>query len=417
MYAYRTRNGIEEEQQQQQEEERALETSPPTTYIETTCPRWDVDAGHAWAVLDRRLDTYEQAADALQGALRSCICPRVDGAQAVANACSRLLVLSRRIGSPSADAEVYETVVLPRDHSAGADPFSRATGEDVHMAVKVLAIVGDDSAARNNTEMGIAQAVSDLVRAGVSPYFPLVYGTTYCDAVAYAPGSLLGAAARDYDLRQQMIEAAPPSRRRQMRALVRTAPDLASLGEALAAYGLAGIGEGQLDPDRPLPAHLLVSEMAWGDLSSVAERTPLTADQWFGVVRGVLSAIGALQSHLSVVHNDLHFGNILVAVVATDDDDDDNGTAPGAHCPQALLPLVHDFGRSYQVEVWMADDRVRDVEKVIEGLLSREVPPAVRAAAEELDRFVSVLRTRDYVMDEIINVWDQLAAEAQAGMI
>lgn len=78
---------------------------------------------------------------------------------------------------------------------------------------------------------------------------------------------------------------------------------------------------------------------------------------------------------------------------------------------------MHDFGRSYKVEVWMADDRVRDVEKVIEGLLSREVPPAVRAAAEELDRLVGALHTRDYVMDEIINVWDQLAAEARAGMI
>lgn len=329
MDVYGGRNGVEQEHR----EERTPETLPPPTYIETACSRWDVDAGHAWSVLDRRLDTYEQAADALQGALRSCICPRVDGAQAAANACSRLLVLSRRIGSPSADAEVYETVVLPRDHSAGMDPFAQTTSEGVRMAVKVLAFVGDDSAARNNTEMGIAQAVSDLVRAGVSPYFPLVYGTTYCDAVAYAPGSLLGAAARDYDLRQQVVEAAPPSRRRQVRALVRTAPDLASLGEALAAYGLAGVvDEGGLDPSRPLPAHLLVSEMAWGDLSSVAGHTPLTADQWFGVVRGVLLAIGALQSHLSVVHNDLHFGNVLVAVATTNDNDDDDdvnsGTTP-----------------------------------------------------------------------------------------
>lgn len=386
----------------------------PVTFIEAACPRWDTDAGHGWSALDRRLDTYEQAVDALQGALRSCICPRVDGAHGAGNACSRLLVLSRRIGSPSADAEVYETVVLPRERSAdAADPFAQTTtGEGVRMAVKVLAFVGDDSAARNNTEMGIAQAASGLVRTGVSPYFPLVYGTTYCDAVAYAPGSLLGAAARDYDLRQQVIEAAPPARRRQVRALVRTAPDLASLSEAMASYGLGDIVEGGLDPSRPLPAHLLVSEMAWGDLSSVAARVPLTADQWFGIVHGVLSAIGTLQSHLSVVHNDLHFGNVLVAVAATDGDDDD--VISGARCPLALLPLVHDFGRSYKAEVWMADDRTRDTEKVIEGLLSRDVPPPVRAAAERLDQLVSTLDTRDYVMDDIVDAWDRFAAEARA---
>ncbi|AGO82050.1 hypothetical protein pdul_cds_133 [Pandoravirus dulcis] len=389
----------------------------PVTFIEAACPRWDTDAGHGWSALDRRLDTYEQAVDALQGALRSCICPRVDGAQDVGNACSRLLVLSRRIGSPSADAEVYETVVLPREPLAdAADPFAQTTGEGVRMAVKVLAFVGDDSAARNNTEMGIAQAASGLVRAGVSPYFPLVYGTTYCDAVAYAPGSLLGAAARDYDLRQQVVEAAPPARRRQVRALVRTAPDLASLSETIASYGLGDIVEGGLDPSRPLPAHLLVSEMAWGDLSSVAARIPLTADQWFGIVHGVLSAIGTLQSHLSVVHNDLHFGNVLVAVAATNGDNDDDGddATPRARCPLALLPLVHDFGRSYKAEVWMADDRTRDAEKVIEGLLSRDVPPPVRAAAERLDQLVSTLHTRDYVMDDIVDAWDRFAAEARA---
>lgn len=162
-----------------------------------------------------------------------------------------------------------------------------------------------------------------------------------------------------------------------------------------------------MDYDRPLPAYLLVSEMAWGDLSSIAARVPLTSAQWFGIVRGILTAIGALQEDLAVVHNDLHFGNVLVALVDTADADG---------C-RTLLPLVHDFGRSYEVEVWMPDDRVRDVEKVIEGLLSlTRLPPAVRAAALELDREVASIHTRDYVIDDIIALWDDLAASGGASL-
>lgn len=404
--------------------------STPSTFVEAACPRWDADARHTWPTLHQRLDAYEHATEALQGALRSCICPRADGEQG--GACTRLLVLSRRIGSPSADAEVYETLVAPRGPGSygrigsngapsPAAAFSAAlrAADATRMAVKVLAVVSDDSAARNNGEMTIAQAASDLVRRGTSPYFPLVYGTTYCDNVTYAPGSLLGAAARDYDLRQQVIEAAPPARRRQVRAIVRTTTDLAAIADALQAYGLSVEA---LDPTRPLPAYLLVSEMAWGDLSSLAARTDLTPDQWFSIVSGVLRAVGALQQHLSVVHNDLHFGNVLVALVATHrDDNGDNterahGAAPTA-CTHALLPLVHDFGRSYRAEVWLPDDRVRDAEKVVEGLLSQpRLPAPVRAAAESLDTFIRSFHTRDYVMDQIADAWDALALQNGMGL-
>nr|UMO79298.1 hypothetical protein [Pandoravirus aubagnensis] len=404
-----------------------LNDSAPSTFVEAACPRWDADARHTWPTLHQRVDAYEHATEALQGALRSCICPRADGDQG--GACTRLLVLSRRIGSPSADAEVYETLVAPRGSGsygrmgsngalspAAAFSVALQAPDVTRMAVKVLAVVSDDSAARNNGEMTIAQAASDLVRRGTSPYFPLVYGTTYCDNVTYAPGSLLGAAARDYDLRQQVIEAAPPARRRQVRAIVRTTTDLTAIADALGAYGLSIEA---LDPARPLPAYLLVSEMAWGDLSSLVTRTDLTPSQWFSIVRGVLLAVGALQQHLSVVHNDLHFGNVLVALVATGSDDDDTDylyrSVPTA-CTHALLPLVHDFGRSYRAEVWLPDDRVRDAEKVVEGLLSQpRLPASVRAAAESLDTFIRSFHTRDYVMDQIVDTWDALALQHGMG--
>ncbi|AVK75674.1 hypothetical protein pneo_cds_67 [Pandoravirus neocaledonia] len=402
----------------------SLDAAAPPTYVEAACARWDADARHTWPALHQRVGAYERATEALQGALRSCICPRANGGQG--GACTRLLVLSRRIGSPSADAEVYETIIASRrpgqygrlgsNTGPSADVvFSAAlrAPDATRMAVKVLAVVSDDSAARNNSEMTIAQAASDLVRQGASPHFPLVYGTTYCDAVTYAPGSLLGAAARDYDLRQQVIDAAPPARRRQVRAIVRTTADLTAIADALEAYGLT---IESLDPGRPLAAYLLVSEMAWGDLASLAARTDLTADQWFGIVRGVLMAVSVLQQHLSVVHNDLHFGNVLVALVATESDGG-GGAAPTA-CTHMLLPLVHDFGRSYRVEVWLPDDRVRDAEKVVEGLLSQpRLPAAVRTAAEGLDSFIRSLHTRDYVMDQIVDAWAALALQGEGGTV
>lgn len=174
-----------------------MEATPPQTYIRATCIDWDRDAGHAWPSFEGRLAEYERAKEALKGALRSCICPRVDAQQGAS--CAQLVVLSRRIGSSSADAEVYETIVSPReDGTIGQYLDGSDGGGGSRMAVKVLSIVADDSANRSNAEMRIAQAASDLVQRGSVPTFrwsmarPTVTASSTRPAACWAqrPGSM-----------------------------------------------------------------------------------------------------------------------------------------------------------------------------------------------------------------------------------
>jgi len=72
-----------------------------------------------------------------------------------------------------------------------------------------------------------------------------------------------------------------------------------------------------LNPGGGVMGHVLISELAMGDLKSFlqsesARTIPLSQEILFKFVENVFNAIMFMQSHLNIYHGDLHLGNVLV---------------------------------------------------------------------------------------------------------
>ena len=141
----------------------------------------------------------------------------------------------------------------------------------------------------NNKEIRIATAAGLVVMHGITPLFPLVIGNTAC-VVGLNLESRLGR------MRQSLTRERPhPS------GVIAT------------------------------PANVLFSEMVPGDMSFWIT-TARSKVQWAWLIRHVLNAVMDMQTYLNAVHNDLHFGNILMTSMS------DVG-----------MPLLHDFGLALEV--------------------------------------------------------------------
>ena len=139
-----------------------------------------------------------------------------------------------RIGSKSANGEVF---------LFGTNPDS---------VIKVIPY------RKGTSELGYSRKASSLVKAGKSPFFPVVFHTGKCKETWYSSGS----------------------------------------SES---------------------SYFIISERAWGDLQYLyreyyRRNLEMTVADWKAVIRQVLSAIFDIQKYLKIIHNDIKFENILVTL-------------------------------------------------------------------------------------------------------
>lgn len=138
-----------------------------------------------------------------------------------------------------------------------------------------------------------------------------------------------------------------------------------------------------------------MSELVWGDLNNffIKKREEFNFSDpffWECLLTDIFKAIHDLQTHLNVVHHDLHLGNILVILYE-----------------DHINILIHDFGRSYKVtDRWTRDDRLFDVERVCDSLLRLDIiPDEIRNRLIHLTDFVRDLKENINYIDMVIDKW------------
>ncbi len=255
------------------------------------------------------------------------------------------IYLGPRMGSPSAFSQVFELILvnLP-DHKA---------------AMKVMIVKDAMTEGRNEREMERAQAVSDLVTEGISPYFPILYGKAHCSTMRIHPPSI------DQNSKYYDSEAIYVFKDAQERAVMRRiyetyfTAELPTFEEFLSTYGkrryalgsqqytpffLAALGEEKypeikkltIELNFPVEAHILISEMAWGDMGNYIKAGLLISPRHaYLFIEEVMRGIIALQDNLSLIHTDLHLENVLVRLVED-----------GVKGDMRPMALIHDFGRA-----------------------------------------------------------------------
>jgi hypothetical protein len=177
-----------------------------------------------------------------------------------------------QIGSPSVYGAIYK-VRMPETSASTLKPNGRYSGYAI--AAKCMM-----SNPNNNKEMCLAQAASDLVASKVCPNFPLFIGAVAGCSVP--------------------IRSTHPVAKRSR-----------SLGIPL-----------------PQVAYVMYSELADQDLFMWI-KWPHKAQEWKAIYYQLFKAIGIVQSHLNIIHNDLHPGNVLL---------------------KSGIPLIHDFGESIVIQ-------------------------------------------------------------------
>ena len=230
-----------------------------------------------------------------------------------------MILMKKRIGSPSSDAEVY------------AVSYNSITA-----ALKVMPVISSDDEIKNMAEIANAIRASDLVKSGYSPHFPLVYSSGKCNNVIFQPDSKFRAAAEDY-ARVLTLRQEYPTKRRLIDALVKQIPDGIRRADVIAQRIGVTLGSPSVVPPQENGiAHLLLSEMAREDIRTWSQRHHHD-NEWISIITQAIEAISHLHAGLNLCHNDLHLGNLLLLNSNLNDGPGDN---------RETIVLIHDFGRS-----------------------------------------------------------------------
>lgn len=324
-----------------------------------------------------RLTRYPAKISILREYFANCRCTPYG--ERVKDDCNNISVV-KRIGGPSAEGEVYDTYVTLPD-------------ESFHFASKIMPITDTKSAAKNINEITIATQASDLVLNGICEYFPIVYSSNYCDNVIYNEGSALKNASTEWIYKQQLLKLTENTPLHKRAAVMVRLPLATMQSEIESKLGRKVIF---VEP-KSFPAHILVSEMAWGDLNGFCKQHTLDDQNWDRFINMIFTGIMCLQKHLSVVHNDLHFGNILVFMNFN---------------PYGIIPLIHDFGRSEKIMEKI--DYIRDVEKLTESVLKTPtIPLSIRDKMDRTKRYAETLVADPYIdgkdiMDRIVQFYNSM---------
>ena len=216
---------------------------------------------------------------------RAFTCRRSDpeGQEPIVSLCKIDLVLPEvRIGSESCEAEVFKLSIDNKDY-----------------ALKVMPASTPVEIAKNIKEIDYAKAASDAVFRGESPYFAKVYDAEFCNTIRHS------------------------NNESKLLPVERSVQEPCSQPE-----GVQG-------PLASFPGHLLVSELASGDLKQWIALDTTDEEGIRALLLHMIKALLYLHGTLGIVHNDLHLGNVLII--------------NDVNC--GIIPVIHDYGNSVPLKV------------------------------------------------------------------
>lgn len=212
-----------------------------------------------------------------------------------------------RIGSPSADAEVYHVQV--KDDQ----------GKKTDFALKLMPHIDDDSEQKNKEEIKIAQQAGKIAK-----HFPMVFGHGTSNNIV-SNDSPLFKKAKEYKCYNSLLSHI--STKRQKLQFKQKYKEGGELLELVKMFNLDECHDDTIKTD------YLISELTNGDLGNWMKKSRSLFD-WKTVLFDIISGIFYMAAKLKKAHTDLHPGNILII----EPTDECNVTA-----------LLHDFGRTIDV--------------------------------------------------------------------
>jgi hypothetical protein len=214
--------------------------------------------------------------------------------------------LLERIGSSSADAEVYKIRV-----------------DDMEFALKLMPRVDSDSEKRNRNEIETAYQASEY-----PDYFPLTFAYGYCPETSYYLGmtdkisSFIPRAIEYKSICDMLNIIENKGVKKRFESDYRNGMNLEELKYK---YNIKLM-------NNKIQVDFLISELANGDLGSWMRKERNIQD-WRKMLIDVMTGIYYLTVILNKVYPDLHPGNVLILKTK-------NG----------IKALIHDFGRCYSVD-------------------------------------------------------------------
>lgn len=266
----------------------------------------------------------------------------------------------RRIGSESSDAEVYQVEY-----------------QGFPAALKVMPLLNDDSETKDLTEIKRAFDASGLVNDRISDHFLVVYAAGICPNVTFFLHSKFTREANDYACLESLRKAYP-HRLRHINALYKQIPS-AVYPRSYEVAARLGLDNSVCDFGKAR-AHLLLSELAQEDLRNWATRAH-PVEIWYEVIRQIFEGIRDLHAELSICHNDLHPGNVLIAV------------------GQPLRVIIHDFGRSVQLtdDNWKEDyQEILNKIRYEDLLISRDIRDTCLTILQFISRYEDPVDESDF---------------------
>jgi hypothetical protein len=259
------------------------------------------------------------------------------------------ITVDKRIGSQSMAGEAYMIDI-----------------DGKKAVAKLMPIVDKKSYNENKNELLIAVEASNLVFTGKSQFFPLVYAVSECTDTIFNPKSSFYNSANMYAIREHIEQQIDEKRKKRFMILSRNKESL----EEIVEVSMDPRG-GQLvewpNTDYKVRSNVMIDELAWGDLGQyiMDNKSKMNNRMWDLIFLQVLLGIDDMQTLMSVVHHDLHQGNILLSFHQDGDS-------------HFLTCLIHDFGKSYRIQngEWTKDDRTNDVD-VFFNAMTKSAPPEI----------------------------------------
>jgi serine/threonine protein kinase len=257
-----------------------------------------------------------------------------------------------RIGSDSMFAEVYKIV-----------------NGGIIEAAKILHINRLNSEETNAKEVMFATLFSDIVKDGICPYFPIVYNVINCSNTLFPEKSKFRNSAIIYAYLKMMSECLGKNVDARTEKIFFSDFALIKNADKLKEVLIEKFYDSEcinliLDPENSvkLRSTILISEFAYSDLRQfLKENRDLVSDENYQhsillMIKKILLGIKCMQDN-GVVHDDLHYKNVLIM-------DRD---------PYNIIPMIHDFGKSYMVSEtqlgdWDLMSRTVDISRILNDI-------------------------------------------------
>lgn len=299
--------------------------------------------------------------------------------------------ISKRIGMESTMAEVYKVNIK----------------ENFPVAVKILPIINIDSYSNNEKEFRFAIRASELVLAGQSKYFPIVYNLRVnkleaiyllsCKETYFYGSNKPNLKFYEKSLRYQQFQALLDSQIEQ-KVIDKILSYKKKFLDAEQVINILHKNKDfvNIDLSTKVASHLLVSEIACFDLDYYLDNNILTDKQFYYLLKDIFLAITDMYVKLNILHNDLHLGNILMIKENS-----------------RYIPLIHDFGKSKEITInknmkdIMNNDLFYFISKFEEKIKNNENISKILISLDEVVN-VALESENNFPIIDIVKYWNNV---------